>query len=67
MSSSSCLAFCPRVGRRSRPGATCSARSRGSGSLTYTPAGIVLDRLTLTQRRILELLEVEIPWPEQER
>lgn len=33
--------------------------------LTYTDRGIVLDRLTPTQRRILELLEVEVPWPEQ--
>jgi transposase len=33
--------------------------------LTYTAQGIVLDRLTPTQRRILELLEVDIPWPEQ--
>jgi hypothetical protein len=26
----------------------------------------VLDRLTPTQRRILELLEIDVPWPEQE-
>jgi transposase len=32
--------------------------------LTYTPNGIVIDRLTVTQRRILELLGVNIPWPE---
>ncbi len=35
--------------------------------LTYTPQGIVLDRLTHTQRRILELLEIQPPWPEQQR
>jgi hypothetical protein len=35
--------------------------------LTYTPQGIRLDRLTHTQRRILQLLEVNPPWPEQEK
>ena len=34
--------------------------------LTYTTEGIVLDRLTPTQRRILELLEIEAPWREHE-
>jgi hypothetical protein len=34
--------------------------------LTYTPAGIRLDRLTHTQRRILELLQIQPPWPEQQ-
>jgi len=33
--------------------------------LTYTRAGIQLDRLTHTQRRVLELLEITPPWPEQ--
>ncbi len=32
--------------------------------LTYTRAGIKLDRLTHTQRRILELLDITPPWPE---
>ncbi|HYN91352.1 MAG TPA: IS1634 family transposase [Thermoleophilaceae bacterium] len=36
-------------------------------SLTYTTEGIVLDRLTATQRQILELLEIEVPWPERDR
>jgi len=35
--------------------------------LTHTADGIVLDRLTATQREILQLLAVEVPWPEQER
>jgi transposase len=35
--------------------------------LTYTPNGIVLDRLTATQRRVLELLEAPVPWPEAGR
>ena len=34
-------------------------------ALTYTAEGIVLDRLTHTQRRILELLQIPLPWPEQ--
>jgi Domain of unknown function (DUF4277)/Transposase DDE domain len=33
--------------------------------LTYTPRGIQLDRLTYTQQTILELLGVQIPWPQQ--
>jgi Domain of unknown function (DUF4277)/Transposase DDE domain len=35
--------------------------------LTYTRAGIELDRLTHTQRRVLELLQITPPWPEQDR
>jgi len=34
--------------------------------LTYTRAGIQLDRLTHTQRRVLELLKITPPWPEQQ-
>ena len=33
--------------------------------LTYTRTGIQLDRLTHTQRRVLDLLEITPPWPEQ--
>lgn len=33
--------------------------------LTYTRAGIELDRLTHTQRRVLALLQITPPWPEQ--
>jgi hypothetical protein len=33
--------------------------------LTYTPDGIRLDRPTTTQRRILDALNVQPPWPEQ--
>lgn len=52
-------------GRAARPtGRNILAAFQGLG-LTYTPEGIVLDRLTQTQRRILELLEVPLPWPEQ--
>jgi len=34
--------------------------------LTYTRIGIELDRLTHTQRRVLELLQITPPWPEQQ-
>src|ERR1700758_207062 len=34
--------------------------------LTYTRTGIELDRLTHTQRRVLELLHITPPWPEQQ-
>ena len=33
--------------------------------LTHTRAGIQLDQLTHTQRRVLELLHITPPWPEQ--
>jgi hypothetical protein len=33
--------------------------------LTYTPGGIVLDRLTQVQRTILAHLDVPLPWPEK--
>jgi Domain of unknown function (DUF4277)/Transposase DDE domain len=34
--------------------------------LTHTHTGIELDRLTHTQRRALELLQITPPWPEQQ-
>ena len=53
-------------GRAAKPtGRNVLGAFQGLG-LTYTAEGIVLDRLTATQRRILELLEVEVPWPELE-
>ena len=52
-------------GRAARPtGRTILGAFQGLG-LTYAPDGIVLDRLTATQRRILKLLEIPLPWPEQ--
>jgi hypothetical protein len=45
------------------PGATSWRCSRASGSATPTRASCSTG--TTTQRRILELLEVSIPWPEQ--
>lgn len=54
-------------GRAARPtGRNVLGAFQGLG-LTYTPDGIVLDRLTATQRRILDLLEIETPWPERDR
>src|ERR687891_1054788 len=51
--------------RSARPtGRTIIAAFQGLG-LTYTPNGIRLDRLTPTQRLILDLLDVRVPWPEQ--
>lgn len=32
---------------------------------TYTHTGLILDRLTPTQRQILALLDISLPWPEQ--
>ena len=53
-------------GRAARPtGRNILAAFQGLG-LNYTANGIVLDRLTHTQRRILELLQVQVPWPEQD-
>ncbi|MGH2848688.1 MAG: IS1634 family transposase [Thermoleophilaceae bacterium] len=54
-------------GRAAKPtGRNVLGAFQGLG-LTYTPAGIVLDQLTLTQRHLLDLLEVEVPWPERDR
>ena|SRR5215216_286213 len=35
--------------------------------LTYTQDGIRLDRLTHTQRQLLQLLNITPPWPEQQQ
>jgi hypothetical protein len=52
-------------GRAAKPtGRNILAAFQGLG-LTYTPDGPVLDRFTPTQQRILELLEIQPPWPQQ--
>lgn len=52
-------------GRAALPtGRNILAAFQGLG-LTYTPQGIALDRLTHTQQRILELLDIQAPWPQQ--
>jgi Domain of unknown function (DUF4277)/Transposase DDE domain len=54
-------------GRYAKPtGRNVLGAFQGLG-LTYTPDGIRLDRLTHTQRRILDLLDIQPPWPEQDR
>lgn len=51
-------------GRAARPtGRNILAAFQRLG-LTYTPDGIVLDRLTHTQRRLLQLLDIAVPWSE---
>jgi hypothetical protein len=51
--------------RAAKPtGRNVLASFQGLG-LTYTQTGIQLDRLTHTQRRVLELLQITPPWPEQ--
>jgi hypothetical protein len=53
-------------GRAALPtGRNILAAFQGLG-LTYTPHGIRLDRLTTTQRHILDLLDIQPPWPEQD-
>jgi hypothetical protein len=52
-------------GRAARPtGRNILAAFQGLG-LTYTHHGIRLDPLTPTQRHILQLLQIQAPWPEQ--
>ena len=52
-------------GRAATPtGRNILAAFQGLG-LTYTHNGITLDRLTHTQQRILELLEIQPPWPQR--
>ena len=53
-------------GRAARPtGRNILAAFQGLG-LTYSHTGIQLDRLTDTQQQILELLEIQPPWPTQQ-
>lgn len=52
-------------GRAARPtGRNILAAFQGLG-LTYTHTGIQLDPLTDTQQHILELLQIQPPWPQQ--
>ncbi len=53
--------------RAAKPtGRNVLAAFQGLG-LTYTPHGIRLDRLTHTQRTILQLLNIQPPWAEQDQ
>jgi hypothetical protein len=52
-------------GRAARPtGRNILAAFQGLG-LTYTHTGIQLDQLTDTQQHILDLLQIQSPWPQQ--
>lgn len=52
-------------GRAAKPtGRNILAAFQGLG-LTYTHTGIQLDRLTDTQQHILQLLQIQPPWPQQ--
>jgi len=54
-------------GRQSIPtGRMLLAAFQGLG-ITYTERGIQLDALTATQRRVLELLDVQLPWPQRRK
>ena len=52
-------------GRAARPTARAVLAAFDGLELSYTPAGIVLDRLSPVQRRILALLDIPLPWPEK--
>lgn len=52
-------------GRAAKPTARNILSAFQGLAITYTPTGIRLDRLTHTQRRILQLLQIQPPWPEQ--
>jgi hypothetical protein len=52
-------------GRAAIPTARAVLAAFDGLELTYTPAGIVLDRLSPVQRRILALLDIPLPWPEK--
>jgi hypothetical protein len=51
-------------GRSAKPTARAALAAFDGLSVTYTPAGLVLDRLTQVQRMILALLGIPLPWPE---
>jgi hypothetical protein len=51
-------------GRAAKPTARAAIAAFGDLGLTYTAAGLVLDRLSPTQRIILALLNISLPWPE---
>ncbi len=52
-------------GRAAKPTARAALVAFDQLSVTYTPAGLVLDRLTGVQRIVLGLLDISLPWPER--
>lgn len=53
-------------GRAAKPTTRAVLAAFDGLHLTYTPAGIVLDRLSPVQRHILALLDIPLPWPEKQ-
>lgn len=51
-------------GRAAKPTARAALAAFDQLSLTHTPTGLTLDRLTAVQRMILALLDIPLPWPE---
>jgi transposase len=51
-------------GRAAKPTARAALAAFDGLSVTYTANGLVLDALTHTQRIILALLGIPLPWPE---
>jgi hypothetical protein len=51
-------------GRAAKPTARAALAAFDGLSVTYTPAGLILDQLTKVQRMILGLLDIPLPWPE---
>jgi transposase len=52
--------------RAARPTARSILAAFDHLAATYTTSGLVLDRLTATQRTILGLLDIPLPWPERQ-
>ncbi len=52
-------------GRAAKPTGRAILAAFDGLSATYTPGGLVLDRLTPTQRMILACLDIPLPWPER--
>ncbi len=51
-------------GRAAKPTARAALTAFDGLHLTYTTSAMVLDPLTPTQRMILALLQIPLPWPE---
>lgn len=51
-------------GRSAKPTARAALAAFDGLTVTYTPSGLTLDSLTPTQRIILALLDIALPWPE---
>ena len=52
-------------GRAAKPTARAALSAFDGLEATYTPNGLVLDRLSQVQRIILALLDIPLPWPER--